>query len=79
MNIGPFAVFAVWRALKFLVIGPLILALCLVINVMTSPGEWWVQWVALGIGIAWVACLLRVLKMALLVGGAAALVKALRR
>ena len=37
------------RALKFLVIGPMIVALLFVINWMTSPGDWWVQWPALGI------------------------------
>jgi hypothetical protein len=61
------------RAAKFLVTGPLVLALLVVIDLMTSPGEWWVQWAALGIGIAWVVSLLRVLKAALLVGGVTAL------
>jgi len=40
---------------------------------MTSPGDWWVQWAALGIGIAWLIALLRVIRAAILVGGAAAL------
>jgi hypothetical protein len=31
------------RAVKFLFVGPLILALLVVINVVTSPGHWWVQ------------------------------------
>ena len=53
MNTG-LGIFATWRALKFLFIGPLVLALLCVINLMTSPGDWWVQWPALGIGIAWV-------------------------
>jgi hypothetical protein len=61
------------RALKFLVTGPLILGLLFVINWMTSPGHWWVQWAALGIGIAWVISLLRVLKAGILLGGIAAL------
>jgi hypothetical protein len=39
---------------------------------MTSPGHWWVQWAALGIGIAWVVSLLRVLKAVVLMGGIAA-------
>lgn len=55
-------------ALKFLFIGPLVLGLLFVINWMTSPGDWWVQWAALGIGIAWVISLFRVL-FALVVGG----------
>lgn len=60
-------------ALKFLFIGPLILLMLLVINWMTSPGEWWVQWPALGIGIAWMICLLRVIRDAILLGGLSAL------
>lgn len=61
-------------AIKFLFAGPLILLLLVVINVMTSPGEWWVQWAALGIGIAWVVSLLRVIKAVIVMGGVAALV-----
>jgi hypothetical protein len=76
MNAGPFAVF---RALKFLVVGPLVLALLFVINLMTSPGHLWIQWPALGIGLAWVICFFRVLKAALIVGGLAALVRLLSR
>jgi hypothetical protein len=68
-----------YRALKFLFMGPLILCLLIVINLMTSPGNWWVQWPALGIGIAWVISLLRVFRTAILVGGIAALIAYLRR
>jgi len=60
-------------AAKFLVIGPLILGLLLIIDLMTSPGDWWVQWAALGIGIAWVICLLQVIRAAMVVGGLSAL------
>jgi hypothetical protein len=67
------------RAAEFLVKGPLILLLLVVINAMTSPGHWWVKWAALGIGIAWVISLLRVLRMALLVGGIAGLLAYLRK
>jgi len=59
---------------KFLFVGPLVLAFLFVINLTTSPGEWWIQWPALGIGIAWGICLLRVLRLALIVGGIAALI-----
>jgi hypothetical protein len=69
----------VWRSFKFLFVGPLILALLFVINLMTSPHHWWIQWPALGIGIAWLVSLLRVLKAAVLVGGLAALVTYLKR
>ncbi len=61
------------HALRFLFVGPLILILLFFINLFTSPGHWWVQWAALGIGIAWVVSLFRVLKAALLVGGLAAI------
>ena len=37
---------------NFLVKGPFILLILVVINLMTSPGHWWVQWAALGIGMA---------------------------
>ncbi len=60
-------------SLKFLVIGPVIVGFLAVINVMTSPGTWWVQWPALGIGIAWIFSLLRVIKGIVLLGGLAAL------
>lgn len=60
-------------ALKFLVTGPLILLMLFVINWMTSPGQWWVQWAAFGIGIAWVLSLLRVLRAVVVAGGLAAL------
>lgn len=67
------------QAARFLFKGPLILALLAVVNALTSPGHWWVQWPALGIGIAWVISLFRVLRAAVLLGGVAALVAWLRR
>lgn len=62
------------EAVKFLVIGPLILGFLVVINWMTSPGDWWVQWAALGIGIAWVISLFRVIFAIAVAGGIAAFV-----
>jgi hypothetical protein len=47
-------VFGPLRRLKFLIMAPFIVLMLFVINVMTSPGEWWVQWAAFGLGIAWV-------------------------
>jgi hypothetical protein len=41
---------------------------------MTYTGDWWVRWVALGIGIAWIVSLFRVLKAAVVMGGLAALI-----
>jgi len=58
---------------KFLFMGPVILVFLFVINLMTSPGHWWVQWAALGIGIAWVLNLFRVIRAVVLAGGLAAL------
>lgn len=67
------------QALKFLFVGPMILALLVVINLMTSPGDWWVQWPALGIGIAWVISLFRVALAVVAVGGLAAFLVYLRK
>ena len=61
------------HAVKFLFMAPLILAFLVVINLMTSPGHWWVQWAALGLGIAWVINLFRVARFLVLAGGLAAL------
>ncbi len=61
------------RAVKFLFMAPLILAFLFVINLMTSPGQWWVQWPALGLGIAWVISLFKVLRAVVIAGGLAAL------
>lgn len=62
-----------FRAIKFLITGPMILAMLFVINLVTSPGHWWVQWAAFGIGIAWFISLLRVIRSIVVVGGLAAL------
>ena len=61
------------RSAKFLVKAPFILAFLFVINLLTSPHHWWVQWAALGIGIAGVFALLRVIRAVILAGGLAAL------
>ncbi|MFN7916586.1 MAG: hypothetical protein U0Q55_14690 [Vicinamibacterales bacterium] len=71
--------FRTLRALKFLVTGPLILMMLVFINLVTSPGHWWVQWAALGIGIAWFVSLIRVIRAVVLAGGLAALVTYLSR
>ena len=67
------------RAAKFLVKAPLILAFLLVINLLTSPGHWWVQWPALGLGIAWVLSLFKVIRGVVVAGGLAALAAVLMR
>lgn len=68
-----------YRSIKFLFTGPLILMMLVVINLMTSPHHWWVQWAALGIGIAWVISLLRVIRLLVILGGVAALIAYLRK
>jgi len=71
--------FRTLRAVRFLVTGPIILAMLAVINLMTTPGDLWVKWAALGIGIAWVFCLLRVIRAMVLLGGLLALIAYLRK
>jgi hypothetical protein len=61
------------RSAAFLVKAPFILAFLFLVNLMTSPGHWWVQWPALGLGLAWVFSLVRVLRAVVLAGGLAAL------
>jgi len=61
------------KAIKFLFMGPVILLFLAVINLMTSPGHWWVQWPALGLGIAWIISLLRVIRAVIVAGGLAVL------
>ncbi len=65
------------RAASFLIKAPFILGLLFIINLVTSPHHWWVQWPALGIGIAWVICLIRVVCALVLAGGLAALIAVL--
>ena len=67
-----------FRAVKFLFVGPMILLLLVVINYLTSPGDWWVQWAALGIGIAWFISLIRVVMALIVAGGIAGLVAYLK-
>jgi hypothetical protein len=65
--------FRTMRSVGFLFKAPFLLAMLFVINLVTSPGHWWVQWAALGIGIAWFFALFRVLRTVILAGGLAAL------
>jgi hypothetical protein len=68
-----------YRAMKFLVLAPFILVMLFVINWMTFDGEWWIQWAALGIGIAWVISLFRVMRAVVIAGGLAAFLTYLAR
>lgn len=59
-------------SVKFLFMAPFILGFLFLINLMTWQGEWWVQWAALGLGIAWVSSLFRVIRAVIVGGGLAA-------
>lgn len=65
-------VFGPLRRVKFLITAPFIVLLLLVINLMTSPGQWWFQWAALGIGIAWMINLFKLIRDIVVIGGLAA-------
>lgn len=52
-----------------------VVGLCFIVNWMTAPGHWWVQWVALGMGIAVLGAWFRAAKT-LIAGGALALLAA---
>jgi len=71
--------FRTLHAARFLVTAPFILLLLLVVNVATYHGQWWIGWAALGLGIAWVISLFRVLRAAVVVGGLAALIAYLNK
>ena len=60
------------KARQFLVMGPGVQVFLFFVNLFTSPGAWWVQWAALGIGIAWFISLLRVIRAVIIAGGLAA-------
>ncbi len=66
--------FRTLRAVRFLFVGPVVLVALFFVNLVTSPGDWWIQWVALGIGIAWIISLFRVIQAIVIAGGIAALV-----
>ena len=71
--------FRTLRAVRFLVSGPIILAVLVLVNLMTTPGHWWVQWAGLGIGVAWIFSLLRVIRAMVLLGGLLALIAYLKK
>jgi hypothetical protein len=49
-----------------------VVGLCTFINYFTSPGHWWVQWVAFGMGIALISVWFRALKFLIATVGVAA-------
>jgi hypothetical protein len=62
-----------FKAIKFLITGPMILAMLFVIQMMTPGGTHWFRWALFGIGLAWMISLMRVLRSVIVVGGLAAL------
>lgn len=50
-----------------------ILLVCAAINWMTSPHHWWMQWVALGLGIALAVKAARAVKVLIIAGALSAL------
>lgn len=66
--------FKLIRSIKFLFTGPFILLMLFGINLIFTPDHWWVQWPALGIGIAWFICLFRVGVAVIVAGGIAAFI-----
>jgi hypothetical protein len=66
--------FRTLRAVRFLFVGPVVLVVLFFVNLVTSPGQWWIQWVALGIGLAWIISLFRVIQALVIAGGLAALI-----
>jgi len=71
--------FRIWRAVRFLFLGPVILLGLFAVNVLNWHGHWWVHRPAILIGLVWFLALFRVLRAAVLVGGVAALVTYLTR
>ncbi len=68
------------RAVRFLFMAPvLLLVLFIVSRVATPGGADWFRWAALGIGIAWIFALFRVISAIVVIGGLAAFVMWLRK
>jgi len=61
------------RAVTFPFTAIFVVGLCTFINWFTSPGHWWVQWVAFGMGIALICVWARALKVLIATIGIAAI------
>ena len=61
------------RAITALLNFIFVVGLCLFINWMVSPGNWWVKWVAFGMGINVIVAWARVAKLLFVVGVLAAI------
>lgn len=62
-----------FRAVFFPIKALFVVAICFVVNVVTSPHHWWFQWVAFGMGIATLVIWLRALRTILATAGVAGL------
>ena len=51
----------------------LVVSICALVNYLTSPGVWWVQWVVIGMGIGLVAAWVRTIKTLIAAIGIAAI------
>lgn len=56
---------ALAKAVTFPFTALFVVGLCAFINGFTSPGHWWFQWVAFGMGIALICIWARALKIAI--------------
>ena len=50
-----------------------VVSICAIVNYMTSPGNWWVQWVVFGMGIGLIAVWARAIKTLVVTIGIAAI------
>ena len=62
---------AVIKAVTFPFRALFVVGLCFVVNWFTSPGAWWVQWVAFGMAIATLCVWARALKVVVATAGLA--------
>jgi hypothetical protein len=66
-------------SVSFLFIGPLIVVFLFFVNLISSPGSWWVVWPALGIGLAWFINLFKLIRTIVVLGGLAGLAALISR
>jgi len=60
---------ALIKAITFPFHAIFVVGLCYLVNWVTSPGHWWAQWVAFGMGIALLCVWARALKVVLMTVG----------
>ena len=67
------------QALKFLFVGPFLMAFLALVNKMSFNGTWWCQWPILFLALCWFVSLYYVIRAVAIAGGIAALVTYLKR